>query len=140
MKKETNTLGKSELTLQVILGYFYGPALVVWNHCNENRAELLTHRRCLGRKTEPRTGSLVLSTVIDILCHKQWHFDLFPFRMLPRWAQQRHLWERGGSGQSALSYSCSLLVLREQIVLGLVPTCHSLVPAGVVGGDRVTGP
>lgn len=57
IKKETNTLGKLELTLQVILGYFYGPALVVWNHCSDKQGSV-TPRRSLGRNTDPRTAQL----------------------------------------------------------------------------------
>lgn len=81
MKKETNTLGKLELTLQVILGYFYGPALVVWNHCSDKQGSV-THRRCLGRNTDPRTAELQTFSITNNAVLS--FFFVF---------QQSHLWE-----------------------------------------------
>ena len=52
---------------------------------------------------------------------------------------QWYLWEQGDSGQTIQLYLQPHIVVKEYIFLVLVQTCHSLVLAGVIRCNWITG-
>lgn len=135
-KKETSTLGEFKLTFQVILGYFYGPALVIWNHCSDKQGTVIHPQGMLGEKD--RLQDWVIGSV--------YNYGHFMPQTMVFWAFSVQNAPKMGSAKAFVGMGriwtiCTQLFLQPPVVPReqIEPTCHSLVPAGIVGCDGVGG-
>lgn len=139
-----------ELTFQVILANFYRPAFIVWNNCNVkqssvSREETVPGVCSEGQRPGPCHSVTHIITYILLYINKMSLLLLDPslLRVVLRWVQQRHsmagcckdICENGRNWTNCLHPH---IVLKEQILLILVQTRHSLVLAGVIRCNWIT--
>lgn len=139
-----------ELTFQIILANFYRPAFVVRNNCNVKQRSVICEEKVPGACREGQhpgpchcyTGNYIHFITHITKCRKL-VFDSSLLREVLRWVQQRHsvtgcckdICENGRTWTNCFQPH---IVRKEQILLILVQTLHSLVLAGVIRCNWVT--
>lgn len=143
---------RSELTFQVILQDFYRPAFVILNNCNIKHVNVnvSSQEEMLGvcqKRQSPglchfTTHGYIHFITHAVKCHNGYLYILFPGAL--RWVQC------GSTAVMFVSmgrtwaipvqlYLQPHTVLKERISLVSVQTCHSLVLAGVICCNWITG-